>query len=96
MRFELRDYRVKPGEMDEWIAEWSEKVRPLRAAFGFESVGAWVARTEDRFIWILGHDDFEAADQRYYESERRRSIQPDPVRHLAHTEHVLMDPVDRP
>ena len=93
MQLQLRDYRIKPGEMDQWIAEWSRHVRPLRAAFGFTLVGAWVIRTEDRFIWILAHDDFEATDQRYYESAQRRSIDPDPARHLAHTHHVFVDPV---
>jgi len=34
-------------------------------------------------LWILGHEDFEVADARYYESEERRSMTPDPARHLS-------------
>jgi hypothetical protein len=93
MQFQLRDYQIKPGQMNEWITEWSRHVRPLREAAGFGLVGAWVARGENRFIWILGREDFEAADRRYYLSDQRRSIDPDPARHLAHSAHIFVDPV---
>jgi NIPSNAP len=92
--YQLRDYRVKPGEMVDWIAEWTTRVRPLRQAFGFMVVGAWVVPAQDRFIWILGRDDFEAVDERYYNSVDRLSIHPDPARHLAHTEQVFMESLE--
>jgi hypothetical protein len=91
MRLQLRDYLVKPGEMDAWIAEWARHVRPLREAMGFKVLGAWAVRAEDRFVWILGHDDFDAADERYYASPERRSLDPDPARHLAETRHAFID-----
>ena len=91
MQFQLRDYRIKPDEMDDWIAEWSANVRPLREKFGFQIVGAWTIPQDDRFIWILARDDFEPADRRYYDSIERRSIKPDPARHIAATTHLFMD-----
>jgi NIPSNAP len=91
MRYQLRIYTVKPGEMDEWIDEWSRNVRPLRERFGFEVLGPWVIEDEDRFVWILGYEgDWDAADRAYYNSEARKSVSPEPTRHLADTQHHRM------
>jgi hypothetical protein len=86
VRWQLRDYRVKPGEMSGWLDEWSVKIRPLREKFGFRVAGGWAVTDQDRFVWIIGHEDFEAADKRYYASEERRALDPDPARHLAATD----------
>jgi NIPSNAP len=91
LEYQLRDYRVKPGELDEWLAEWREKVYPLRLAGGFDVVGAWIARAEDRFVWIIGHDDFQAANDRYYDSPERAAMAPDPARHLAAVEETQLE-----
>ena len=93
MRYELRSYRVKRGEMDVWLREWRERVYPLRLEHGFRIVGAWVNRDESRFVWIIGHDDLERADRAYYASPQRARIDPDPARHLEDAEHVVLDPV---
>ena len=54
-------------------------------------LGPWIAEDEDLFVWILGHDgDWEAEDSRYYSSDERRAIDPDPARHLAEARHTLM------
>jgi hypothetical protein len=90
---QLRDYRVKPGEMSEWIDEWSAKIRPLRAKFGFRVVGAWAAADQDRFVWILAHEEFEAADKRYYASAERRALEPDPARHIASTDYHFVEAI---
>ncbi|MDG6898596.1 MAG: NIPSNAP family protein [Nitrososphaerota archaeon] len=95
MAFEymLRDYRVKPGEMEEWLREWATKVYPLRLKFGFKVVGAWKVE-EDRFVWILGYDgkkgDFERANEKYYNSKERKAMKPDPARHLSEIKHWMM------
>jgi hypothetical protein len=93
MKYQLRIYAVKPGEMDEWLAEWAGRIRPLRAKFGFNVIGAWTIEGESRFVWILGYAGslaWEEADCRYYASPERASLEPDPARHLAGTEHWLM------
>lgn len=36
MEYQLRDYQVTPGALDEWLVEWREQVYPLRLARGFE------------------------------------------------------------
>ncbi len=92
-RYQLRVYRIRDGELDDWIAEWREHVLPLRRAQGFEVLGPWVVGAENRFVWIVGHEDFESANEAYYASPERRAFDPDPARHLAETQVWLMDPV---
>jgi NIPSNAP len=96
MTYQLRDYTVNAGAMEEWLAEWARVVYPLRRQFGFEVLGAWVSRDENRFVWIIAHSDFEARDRDYYESPERTSLDPDPARHLASTTTTLMDAVPVP
>jgi hypothetical protein len=89
MQWELRLYRAKPGELDDFVLEWSQHVLPLRRAHGFEVLGPWIT-DDERFVWIIGHDDLATADAAYYASAERAAIEPDPARHLAETEHVVM------
>lgn len=46
MEYELRNYLGKEGEMEDWLKEWKSQIYPLRRKFGFEVVGAWMARGE--------------------------------------------------
>lgn len=92
MTFQLRMYVVNDGELDEWVAEWRERVLPLRRAHGFSVQGPWIVPDESRFVWILGHEDFETADREYYASPERAALDPDPARHLADVKHWLMTP----
>jgi hypothetical protein len=94
MPFQLRMYRVRPSEMDEWIQEWREHVLPLRRAQGFSVIGPWVRREEDLFVWLVGHPELEAANAAYYASPERRSLDPNPARHLAETNSWIVAPLD--
>lgn len=93
MEYMLRDYRVKPGEMEDFVSEWKTKIVPLRKKLGFEVVGAWTVG-DGRFVWILGYQgksgDFEEANERYYSSKERKAMKPDPARHLAEIKHWMM------
>jgi NIPSNAP protein len=85
---QLREYAVKPGEMDAWVAEWRAKIAPLRERHGFEIIGAWTVEGTDQFVWIIryrGPKSWPEADRDYYESPERKAIDPDPARHLAAT-----------
>lgn len=90
----LRDYKVKSGEMTEWLREWSTKIYPLRLKFGFKVTGAWIIGKE-RFVWILSYDGekggFKKADERYYDSKLRKSLKPNPARHLSKVRHWMME-----
>ena len=77
IEYMLRDYRVRPGKMDDWLEEWSNKVYPLRLKFGFKVAGAWKIG-EDRFVWILGLEvegDFgKSGGHGGWDGERRVSL----------------------
>lgn len=97
MQEQLRIYTIKPGEMGNWIAEWRQSIAPLRRAQGFEVVDAWTVEGEDRFIWILRYDgprSWKDADTAYYASPERKAMQPDPARHIAKAEQLMIRSVD--
>ncbi len=86
MRYQLRDYRVIPGRMADFVALWRSQVLPLRERMGFCVAGAWSNPETNRFVWIVGYDgDFEQADAAYYASPERRSVSPDPAELLERT-----------
>ena len=95
MTSQLREYTVRPGEMRQWIEEWRSKIVPLRLKHGFEVVGAWTVEGTDQFVWIVSYDgpqSWQDAESNYYQSAERKAIDPDPARHLAHTQTRLMTP----
>jgi hypothetical protein len=68
--------------MDAFLDAWVRGVYPLRRTFGFTFAGAWRVEGADEFVWIIGYDgpeSFAAADKRYYESEERKRMTPDPA-----------------
>jgi NIPSNAP len=89
-RWQLRMYRVQPGRMDEWLDEFNAHVRPLRESLGFTVLGPWVGE-DDRFVWLVGHDDLEAADAAYHASPERTALDPDPARLLAEVQTFLLE-----
>ncbi len=82
---QMRVFTIRPGKMDDWISEWTAKVRPLRERSGFRLVSAWIIPETNQFVWLLtyyGLESFETADKRYYGSAERRGLDPDPARHV--------------
>lgn len=81
---ELRDYRIVDGSLDRWVEEWRTGIAPLRRELGFTIERAWRIDDEGRFVWLLSYpgdwEAFEAANRAYYDSPRRRSLDPDPAR----------------
>ena len=100
MELVLRIYTIRPGELDEWLAEWREHVVPLRRTAGFEVLGAWTtAESADEpatFTWLLayGGPDLEAANAAYYDSPQRQALDPDPARHIAEARQLRVRAVD--
>jgi NIPSNAP len=93
MSWQIREYTVKPGEMEDWLEEWRSQIVPLRRRYGFEVLGAWTVDGTDQFIWIItyrGPKSWSEANADYYGSPERKAMDPDPARHLAHTQGRLM------
>ena len=97
MTFQLRDYRIDPEHLDEFLEAWRRQVPPLRREYGFEIQG-WVAEEEARLLWIVSYpgsrEDFETADAAYYASAERRAFDPDPRQWLVETHHAWLTPVE--
>ena len=81
MKYELREYTIEEGRLDDFVREWRELVLPLRVSLGFNVLGPWIEREANRFVWIVAYDgDLEAANAAYYDSDERRAMSPDPAR----------------
>jgi NIPSNAP len=97
MATQLRDYRIREGSLDVFVAAWQAGVRPLREAAGFRILGAWTVASESRFVWLLSldasWDEFERRDDEYYASPARTAVQPDPRQWIISAEHHRLEPV---
>ena len=91
MQFQLREYRIEEGRLDDFVREWRELVLPLRVSMGFSVFGPWVEREGNRFVWVVGYDgDIPAANEAYYTSPERAAMDPDPARLVAETREVRL------
>ena len=84
MAIQLREYRIRNGELDRFVKEWRERILPLRRAIGFGVPAAWTIEDESRFVWLLEHpgdwDEFDTADRAYHSSPQRAALDPNPAR----------------
>ena len=73
MLFELRQYRTKPGQRDNWVRFMEEKIIPFQVSQGMVVVGSFVGDEEDDlYVWIRRFDDDAQRAQLYaavYESD---------------------------
>lgn len=73
MFFELREYRVQPGKMQEFIQIMEETVIPFQASKGMVIVGSFVSEEEDDlYVWIRRFNSEEEREAQYaavYQSE---------------------------
>jgi hypothetical protein len=92
VKFQLRDYTIEEGRLDDFVREWREHVLPLRVAMGFNILGPWIDREKSRFILIVGFDgDFDAAGGLYRASSERQAIDPDPGRFITETRRTWLE-----
>jgi hypothetical protein len=90
---QLRIYQVKDGRMDGWVELWRTEVLPLRRRFGFSVIGPWIVHDEDRFVWIVGHDNFSEANAAFYTSPERSALEPRIPEYLDGVEAWMLDSV---
>ncbi|MBV9170650.1 MAG: NIPSNAP family protein [Chloroflexi bacterium] len=66
MLFELRQYRMRPGQRDNWVRFMEEQVIPFQTSKGMHILGSWVGeQEEDLFVWIRRFEN-EAERERLY------------------------------
>ena len=93
---QLREYTIKPGQLDAFATVWRNGVRPLRRKMGFVVEGAWTIPSEEKFLWVVsydGADGWDEANTRYYDSSERKALDPDPASFIAAQRTVLIDQV---
>ena len=67
MFFELRQYRIKPGQMDKFVKLMEEKIIPFQVAKGMVVIGSFVGQEEtDLYVWIRRFEN-EAERVRLYD-----------------------------
>ena len=73
MFLELRQYRTKPGQRENWVKFMEEKIIPFQISQGMVVLGSFVGQEEDDlFVWIRRFESEEERQQLYqavYESD---------------------------
>ena len=73
MFFELRQYRTKPGQRENWVKFMEEEIIPFQISLGIVVVGSFIGQEEDDlFVWIRRFESEQARQQLYqavYESD---------------------------
>jgi NIPSNAP len=93
MRAQVRQYQVKPGQMDDFVELWEHGIVPVRELYGFTVLAAWRSDDDAEFGWVVGHPgagSFETAEKAYYDSPERAALD-DPMQYLAHVETRMVE-----
>src|SRR5499426_155968 len=68
MFFELRQYRMRPGQREKWVKFMEEEIIPFQVARGMVIVGSFVGQEEeDLYVWIRRFES-EAERKRLYDA----------------------------
>jgi hypothetical protein len=78
MFFELRQYRINPGQRERWVKLMEEAIIPFQVSKGMVVVGSFVAQEDpDLYIWMRRFESEEEREQLYkavYESDYWRNV----------------------
>jgi hypothetical protein len=85
---QLRMYTINRGQLDDFFKAWRAGVCPLREKYGFHVEGGWVVENENRFFWLMTFDgdDWDKAEEAYFNSPERKNMNPNPSQYVAHME----------
>lgn len=71
--YELRQYKIQPGKMDEWLACMENEIIPFQVGKGMVITGSFRGETDDSvYVWIRRFESEEQRVQLYkdvYESD---------------------------
>jgi hypothetical protein len=71
--YELRQYKVLPGKMDQWVKIMEEEIIPFQVAKGMIITASYRGETDDSvYVWIRRFESEEQRVQQYkdvYESD---------------------------
>jgi len=73
MFFELRQYRTRPGQHENWVRFMEETIIPFQVSKGMVIVGSFVGQEEsDLYVWIrrfTSEEERERLYQAVYQSD---------------------------
>ena len=71
--YEMRQYKIQPGKMDEWVRIMEEEIIPFQASKGMVICGSYRGETDDSlYFWIRRFESEAQREQLYkdvYESD---------------------------
>ena len=95
--FEIRQYQVYPGKMDEWIKFMENRVAPFITARGMVVTAMFRSEEDENlFIWIRRFDNEAHREKLYkavYESDEWQQNYKPTVRKLVDVEKIIVQRV---
>ena len=83
MLFELRQYKIRAGRMDDWVRLMEDEIIPFQVAKGMVILGSFRGEREpDTYVWIRRFADEDERARLYadvYQSEHWRAKIAGPV-----------------
>jgi hypothetical protein len=71
--YEMRQYKVRPGKIDEWVRIMEEEIIPFQVSKGMVICGSYRGETDDSlYFWIRRFESEAQREQQYkdvYESD---------------------------
>ena len=96
MAIQLRLYTINNGCLHLFAQEWKELVLPLRLEHCFRILGAWIIEETNQFAWLMGfegQESWEEKEMTYYNSAKRKAMEPNPARLIARSEEYFVDTI---
>ena len=64
--FELRQYKIRPGKMEQWLDYMQNEIIPFQVSKGMVICGSFRGETDDSvYVWIRRFDSEEQREQLY-------------------------------
>jgi len=68
MFFELRQYRMRPGQRDNWVKFMEETIIPFQVFKGMVILGSWVEEGDsDLYVWLRRFESEPERERLYRE-----------------------------
>lgn len=65
MFFELRQYPVRAGKMDEWVKLMDDVIIPFQRSVGMIVIGSFIDKPNNRYVWIRRFENQEEKEALY-------------------------------
>ena len=94
MFFELRQYQIRPGKRDEWVAMMEEEIIPFQVEQGMVILGSFVGEEEENlYVWIrrfVDEDERERLYKAVYQSDHWKNDLAPRVKELIDPELIVV------